>query len=418
MDMDERLVTTPDRRFGGMSISSISLTGKRAVVATATLALAYAAGAAALSQAALMTAPDIAMQVAPVAGLADAITADRLMIANGANTDLAVVQQLAKRSLFGQPLNPVALRILGYVADTRGDRAQAMRLLTLSEKVGRRDLGTQFALIQYAAEAGDLPRTLKHYDILMRTSVHGQTILFPILARGLSDPEIRDGLVPMLDPPPPWFWPFINHVIGNKYPTADLARLLGATMKTLPDSADYRAFHGRLLTALVIANEAKLAAIYYLTLPGSQPMTLKTVGITSVTTEPRFAPITWQTSVSASAGATVEAGGRAFVVSANSREKTSVLRRILFLAPGSYRIGIDQRQIAAADGHKLTWTLACGANPVWTETLAASQRGQEGGFIVPSDCASQMIALELTGSADQSVVEYRVEDIRIRRVSS
>jgi hypothetical protein len=415
MVMDKSRKMAPDLRIHTMPLLNAATVGKRAVVALTTLVLAYAASTSALSQAALMAAPDTAMQFAPIAGRAEAITADRLTIAQGIKTDLSYVETLAKRSLTREPINPVALRVLGVVADARSQKGKAIRLFNLSEATSRRDLGTQLALIQFATDAGDLPRTLKHYDTLLRTSVDGQTILFPILTQGLVDAEIRQALVNRLNPPPPWFWAFVNHAIAGEQPPVHLAQLLGATIKTLPDDSDYRSFHARMLSALSSSGQQQSAAQYYLRLPGAQAGALKDVGISPITTDNRFVPITWEALTSAYAGATRDSSGRAFRVSANPGERAIVLRRLLFLQSGPYRVGIDQKQISGAASHQLNWSISCSASPVWTATLTAPQSGTDTPFVVPSGCNSQSITLEIVGGTDESIVDYMIEGVRIRR---
>lgn len=387
--------------------------GRHVAVGAATLALAYAAGAQALSQAALMTAPAVALRFAPIAGRAEAIVADQLAIAQGAKTNLRVIEDLALRSLVREPLNPVALRMLGLVADARGQQDRARRFFALSEATSRRDLGAQLALIKYATDGGDLPAALNHYDKMMRTSVPGQTILFPILARGLADKEIRDELTRRLAPPPPWFWAFLNHAIADGQPQGDLASLVTAAMPALPDDADYRAFHARMLDALVASGQIDQAARYYRSLPGAQRSVLTEAGFTPATTIQRFAPITWEARTSAYIGATVDPTGRSYRVSANPGERAVVLRRILFLKPGTYNVAIDVQQISGASGHTLNWALSCGPAVIWSATSNRSQRRQEA-FSVPGSCSSQSIALTLAGGTDQSIVDYAINNVQIR----
>jgi hypothetical protein len=396
-----------------MSPLKFSIVGKRFLLGTATLALAYAAAASALSQAALMRAPDTAMRFAPIAGRADAVTADRLSIAGGDRTDLALVETLAERSLVREPLNPVALRVLGVVADARGQKKQALRLLELSEETSRRDLGTQLALIQIATDRGDLRQTLTHYDRLLRTSVHGQTILFPILTKGLADTEIREELITRLNPPPPWFWAFLNHAIASDQPPQNLALLLGASIKTLPDNADYRNFHARMLGALIDSGQAMLGAQYYKRLPGAKSKLLNDASISPSTTDPRFVPMAWELRTSAYSGATLSADGRAFSVSINPNERATVLRKLLFLSPGSYQIGVIQRQISEANGHKLIWSIKCNNKSIWTDITTTSLGDTRKPFSVPTDCQTQTIALEMVGGNDQEITEYIIDSVRI-----
>jgi hypothetical protein len=114
--------------------------------------------------------PDMALRFVPDHPLALSRKADELFAEKQDPATLAKVEAMAKQSLRGGALNPVAIRLLGYVADVRGDQKKARELMLLSQKVSRRDFGTQLWLIEDAVARGDKKQALYHYDIAMRTT--------------------------------------------------------------------------------------------------------------------------------------------------------------------------------------------------------------------------------------------------------
>ncbi len=135
--------------------------------------------------------PDTALYYVPDHPLALSRKADELFAQRQDPATLAKVEAMAKQSLRGGALNPVAIRLLGYVADARGDTKKARHLMLLSQKVSRRDLGTQLWLIEDAVARDDKRAALNHYDIAMRATPSSFPILFPTLTGALGDPDVR-----------------------------------------------------------------------------------------------------------------------------------------------------------------------------------------------------------------------------------
>jgi hypothetical protein len=125
--------------------------------------------------------PDMALRFVPDHPLALSRKADELFAEKQDPATLAKVEAMAKQSLREGALNPVAIRLLGYVADVRGDREKARELMLLSQKVSRRDFGTQLWLIEDAVARDDKKQALFHYDIALRTTPSSFPILLPTL---------------------------------------------------------------------------------------------------------------------------------------------------------------------------------------------------------------------------------------------
>lgn len=389
--------------------------GRLALIGVTAALVAYAAGRDALSQVVRVANPDMARRVAPYDGRAAANAADRLVIQSEGKPDLARLESLARTSLIHEPINPVALRILGLVADVKGQAQEADRFITLSSDVSRRDVGTQLWLIERGTRRADLTDTLTHYDAALQTSPEAGVLLIPILSQAIDDPEIRKALAPFMKEGAPWWQSLFNYTIDNSKTPRSLA-LLAIAGGGLPKTSQYKEVEARLLSALVAKGDMVMARQYYLSLPGSDASLLSNYGFSDATVDARFRPLTWEPLISASSGVMFDQernGARAF---AGPGERGTVLRRALFLAPGKHMVTIDE-QIASADqGVEHSWRIHCvGQKPneaTWFVRLIGNQAGvKRAPLNVPQGCSSQLIELEAVGGLGQTGLELVVRKV-------
>ena len=252
--------------------------------------------------------PDMALRFVPDHPLALSRKADELFAEKQDPATLAKVEAMAKESLRGGALNPVAIRLLGYVADVRGDRKKARELMLLSQKVSRRDFATQLWLIEDAVARNDKKQALFHYDIAMRTTPSSHAILFPTLTGALADPDVRRGLAPYIRQAPEWAPAFLSAAIlsdGNPANVADLLVKAGR----LPDREVYRSISNQLL--LQLASKDKLPAFrqYYLSLPGTRAATLTSAALNADTVNLRYPAGGWQLGGNPAIGGSFSAPG-------------------------------------------------------------------------------------------------------------
>lgn len=149
---------------------------------------------------------------------------------SAAGADRAIAQ--TRRALAINPMSATAATNLGLALEIKGDRAAAAKLIDYSEALSRRNLITQLWLIEYWVSQGDVPRTLKHYDIAMRTSSAALGLLFPVLVSATNDPAIIRPLARILAGGPDWGTQFVQQLVqsGDNLPNiatllVDLARL-------------------------------------------------------------------------------------------------------------------------------------------------------------------------------------------------
>lgn len=336
------------------------------------------------------------------------------------------VEAIAREGIRREPLNPAALRILSLHAAAH-DRPRAARIYAIAaQRVSRRDLVNQLILIEQAVQADDAPLALRHYDTALRTSEAARTILFPVLATAIGQSDIRRELVPYVQAGASWMPFFVQFAIRNDADSQrEIARLLIAADagRRRPELiADNSAV---LIGVLVDQNEFALAEQTYLQIPGTASALFTNLATSAETTNPRFGPIGWTAMDNGSVGAAFEgargSSHRNVRVFATSGATGIVLRRLLRLPPGAYRLSEDRAQVAGDATSRAYWEMLCMRDGervvIWR---SASQRpayraAQVAGPVVPAGCVNQLLELRAAGGDSPDGLEFVVNRFDLRR---
>lgn len=386
--------------------------------------LAYLSAIHAIANIAWQQNPDLALRFVPNHPLALSRKADELFAEKQDAKTLVKVEAMARQSLRGGALNPVAIRLLGYVADVRGDRKRARELMLLSHKVSRRDFGTQLWLIEDAVARGDKKQALYHYDIAMRTTPSSHALLFPTLVGALDDPEVRTELVPYIRRAPEWLQGFWSGAIGTAENPANLADVMMKAGR-LPDRAYTRGLSDSLLVQL--AAKAKFPAFrqYYHSLPGSTSAALRLASLDSNTVNLAYPVAGWQLVDNPAIGGTFSPadkdGRHSLLAFAGSSERGELMRKYLFLVPGNYRFAARYDAQESAPDSELRWNMQCLAASGNVMKWSASTEVRKGRsavaeeFSLGDDCLYQMLSLQVAGGSSQLGAEFTLRSVDIAR---
>jgi hypothetical protein len=321
-------------RFAALGARPPSFWIKLVAILTATTYLAWLSFIHAAANITWQQNPDTALYYVPDHPLALSRKADELFAQKQDPATLAKVEAMAKQSLRGGALNPVAIRLLGYVADARGDTKKARDLMLLSQKVSRRDLGTQLWLIEDAVARNDKRAALNHYDIAMRATPSSFPILFPTLTGALGDPDVRIALAPIVQQAPVWLPAYLGDAINGIENPANLADVLVKAGR-LPDEENYRNISNALLGQLAAKNKFPAFRQYYLSLKGGNKAAFQSASLTGETVNLAHPAAGWQAIENVGVGGVFsqpDARGR-FSLSAfaGSGQRGEVMRKLLFL---------------------------------------------------------------------------------------
>ncbi len=370
------------------------------------------------------TNPDIALRFNPNEPVALATKADLLFLKSQDPKTLTRVEALAKQSLRAQALNPTAVRILGYVADARGQKDKARELILLSEKMSRREFGAQLWLIEDAAARNDVKTALKHYDIALRATSESPVILFPTLNDAMALSDVRDGFVPYVRQWPAWMTSYIGQAIEGVANPADVADVLIRGGK-MPVDASTRFIPPALLAKLASKGQYRTFRQYYATLPGAKAAALTTVSMNADSVNLRYPVAGWQlTEVPAMGGAFSKAGSGAYTLQAfaGSGERGEIMRKLLILPPGRYAFSAGYAAEVAVPDAEIRWELFClsgtGQRSVWTkmDRVVAGNSKSGGELLIDGQCPFQALSLQAAGGAGQSGVDFTVRSVSLRRI--
>jgi tetratricopeptide (TPR) repeat protein len=361
-------------------------------------------------------APQVALALMPRESMALASQGDQLFFASPKNPP-PEASQLALRALKEQAINAKALRILGYIADARGESAKAESYVRMAARLSRREPGAQLWLIEASARSGDIAQTIIHYDIALRTKPDTQTILFPRLLAGIEDPKIRTALKPYIRGDNDWAAGFLFFANSN---SKNLPALVDLVIETggIGDAETAQIQELGLLSRLIGDSFFNEARRLYLQLPDAKAARLTNARFETSDRDAQFGRMGWQLIDDPDAGGsfTGKAGEHqtSLAIFANSATTRPVASKLLYLKPGSYLFDARLSNLNRGDGGFLRWQLRCPAipaAPVWTiDSINASLRAS---FSIPANCPVQFLDLIASGGKGQTGLEATVASVAI-----
>jgi hypothetical protein len=395
-------------KVGGVRLSIVIALG---------LAGAWLAFALAVSGVTRVDNPEIALSYAKNDSDALAGRADQIF---NESPDLPkpVVQSLALASLKVQPINPAALRVLGYYTDAKGDASKAERLILASQNFSRREFGSQLWLIEASVRKNDVKQALVHYDLAMRLRPDAHALLFPTLLSALDDPTIREALRPYVHGSNEWASAFLGYANVNSKNLPALVDLVvrsGGLVDGLASQTQKVGLLSRLVAERYFADARRL----YQTLPGASIKRLSTAMFDAADRDGRYGAIGWQLVDDPNAGGSFS--GKAsdektmLTIFANSATTSVVASKLLFLPPGPHRFAARLANLDRGDEGFLRWELHCqntpNSPPMWK--LDSISLLKQASFDLPSTCPVQMLYLIASGGKGQTGLEATITNIDI-----
>lgn len=150
--------------------------------------------------------------------------AERALVAG----QLDQAKAMAGRTLRAHPFEGRALRVLGAVAERRGDRERAAALMRMAVATTPRETAAQFWLAINALADKDIDGALRHLDRLLRFEPETQRDVFPILATIAINPVGARPVAAYLAARAPWRAEFMTRITREAEASADVMRLFRA----------------------------------------------------------------------------------------------------------------------------------------------------------------------------------------------
>lgn len=370
---------------------TIGLIGVSALVA------AIAMGCDAAGNAWARSNPALALRLAPGNPAALARAADLKLAKSEPILDVEAIRQ----ALRAAPLSAALIRSLALSSADSSEKTR--RLMTLAERSTRRDIPTQFWKIEDAVERGDIPEALHHYDIALATSRDAQAVLFPILIRSLSDPDIRANLKGYLRQDRVWVKAFLTQAIAEGAP-ADVGQLI-ADLEPSRRSKEILAARAGLVGALTVRKDYVGLRQYTATLWPAAQSAIRQFAINSQTTNPSLRPLTWELTDDGDVRAQAVDDGD-LVISASNGARGIAARRIVLLSPGNWKLSHAVKTASDVPVPDVAWDIQCltgnGESSVWRQSLARGQSRFEREMTIPADCQATEFRIVAGANFDEA----------------
>lgn len=317
--------------------------------------------------------------------------------------DLDRASALARRAASANPLDGRPYRILGNIAEQRGDAARAAALYTVAVRHSPRDLPTLAWLAEHHFKEARVTEGLAYVDALLRVRPGLANGLFALLTHAVDAAPGQIPLAKTLASSPPWRTGFLTH-LAQSAQSGDAMSAVFEQLASTPGGlteAERRAYVERLIRDQRWQQARRVWSAGQH--PGDKPVF--NGGFELPTRDYGF---DWR--LGRIPGAAIEllsgpgVGGRRalYVEFHNRRVRFAHVRQLLTLTPGHYRLAARYRLDGLRNERGLTWTLRCAETP--SAHLGSSQRlagsaswsTLEFDFRVPTEnCGAQWLSLQL-----------------------
>lgn len=373
----------------------------RATLASIAIAIGYISMTNSLAEVVKRSDLERAHLIAPKNGRITALVAEKRFLNHPDLGGQAKTRQLAQLALAQDPMAVSAVATLGFQAQLRNDTVAARRLFTYSQLLSRRDLQTQIWAIEDAVARGDVPTALRHYDIALRTTKSAPDLLFPVLAKAIAEPNVRQNLARMLAEKPGWGPQFVTYLAnsgGDPDATARFFVELHRVGTVLPSEAVASS------VGSLVANGSFDAAwqFYSAVRPGVDRKLSRDPRFSADFTTP--SAFDWTPVNDAVVSTSIQRNGRSgiFEFSVPAGAGGTVLKQLQMLPSGGYRfeghsVGIDQ-----PDQSLPYWIMTCqdGRELGRVSVTRSTEVGGifAGRFNIPAGCPVQTLALVISAS--------------------
>ncbi len=358
----------------------------------------------------------IALRLAPFDAQAMSGTASELLRLDQSQETLAEVRGLARRALMREPVNVVAIRVMGLAASIEADQEAARAYFRLASRLSKRDLPSQLWWIELEAGEGDITGALTYYDEALRTSRSAADRLMPILIEASAEPLVAEKLLPFLERRPTYRRRFFIEGTDTASDVSGVA-ILGRQVLDRGDSDDQDLIN-RIITRFGRDGDLDGAWSMFVWARGRPDDESLVNG--SFDEPVPFRLFNWELTQSEALSAEIAPRGETDSLFLTARvSRGAVARQLLRLKPGRYVFNAVVGDVPAAAIDRPTITIACvgsGATVMGPVAFSAGTAGQaeiRQMFDIDSRCRYQSLDLAAS-AASQDEVRTWIDDIVIR----
>ena len=268
---------------------------------------------------------------------------------------------LARESIKGAPFDVRAMYILGMTEAQAGNIERADDILTLAGNWSLRHDPTHAWLVDQRLRQGDLVSALAHADTLARRREQFQPAIFKLFSGAIrTDAGALGPVIDLLGQSPPWRQAYIDSLMKADEDAPVLASLavgLQESKAPLSDS-ELSLIYGHWL------HEGRIPAIRAVKIRLNRPSASPLVADGDFSNPVDLKPLSWSYDQEAGMSAEVIADDQrpneqALRVSWDAYSSGFVVRQLLLLDPGVWRLSLEARVDVASANADLTWVVTC-----------------------------------------------------------
>lgn len=351
------------------------------------------------------------------------VEATRRLTANPTSVgELRKIEYLARMALKSEPLQDGVLRTHAIIKSGLNKNFVPDEAILTAIKISRRDVPSQFWMIEKKVNQQDVAGALKHYDAALSTSNSTRGYLFPRLAPALVDNEIREPFRAIMKRNPFWINYFLYFALEQDGTEAALADLLVDRGAWKQQSAT-GIFEQILIRKFVAQGRAMEARNFYLGLKGADLALLRSPSFSELSANNEKAAFGWEISQLPSSGARFDRAKNGVVilsVFAAPGARAIIARKPLFLAEGRHELSVAFGDVSMPDDSGLTWRMRCLAAgeqmDFWrhSATIGAGRKRLVVALEVPSNCQAQYLEIEIAGAQQQADTTVDIIAVQVR----
>lgn len=250
------------------------------------------------------------------------------------------VAAAARETMALAPLNAPAASLIGLSLAQKGDKAGALKAMTVAIRITRRDPTAQLWLGQEAILKGDnLAQILSRYDLILRTQPRVRPAMFAAMAQTLVDAKVRGAMKSYVRADNEWFEGFALAAAEKPATSVGFAQTLLLQTSELPDSVPLRSAYSSTVSQVVTARRFDLLAALFPRLPGAQRGTLQSASLPQHA-QAEYSPATWWLVTEPGIGSSMTGSGadQPLELYASNGAGGVAARKLLLLRPGTYQV--------------------------------------------------------------------------------
>ncbi|WP_323810790.1 hypothetical protein [Sphingobium baderi] len=287
-----------------------------------------------------------------------------------------------QRRLQIEPLSPEALWCWSLIKEDKGDEA-----LQMASRLSRRNMQVQAALLKSAAERGDAAGALGHMDKMLRVFPEAGAKILPDVAPLMGMSGGRTLLAPYVNRP--WFLPLIGHAVRGQVDIVGIADML--TDRKREGGSLPKDIIASLIARMLQQNRLSAATSWAAQLNGAPVSGIDQFGLSPLSADQSYAPLTWKIPVRADVSGTYRSDGvLEFLVAPDSF--LNLLERTTAYPRGNYRF--RQKAKTNSGALELEWIMHCNRSgpykSLWRKDLAEDPANEEKIPVkIDGDCPQQ-----------------------------